>query len=118
MHALLNNTKWEELRLAMYNLADLSPRWRTLDVENGYLCDWDREWSYHFKAGGYKTIQWVDIETVGSEQTEAVQRELVRLDLPGERTPNGFRVYGYVESGKYIQYIGRAREVIDEFKKE
>jgi hypothetical protein len=107
MHALLNNTKWNELRLAMCRLGCLAPRWRTLDVENGYLCDWDRGWYYHFQIGGYKTIQWVEIETIGSEQTEAVLRELVRLNLPGDRISNGFRIYGYVEPGKYVQYIGR-----------
>ena len=107
MYALLNDTKWDELRLAMYNLGHLSPRWRTLDIKNGYLSDWDREWYYHFREGGYKTIQWVDIETVGENQTEAVLRELVRFSLPGERIPDGFRVYGYVEPGSYVQYIGR-----------
>jgi hypothetical protein len=107
MHALLNDTKWDALRLAMYNLGNLSPRWRTLDIKNGYLSGWDSGWYYHFREGGYKTIQWVEIETVGENQTEAVLRELVRLSLPGERTPDGFRVYGYVESGSYVQYIGR-----------
>jgi len=107
MHALLNDTKWEELRLAMYNLGNLSPRWRTLDIKNGYLSSWDSGWYYHFREGGYKAIRWVEIETVGENQTEAVLRELVRMSLPGERTPHGFRVYGYVDSGRYVQYIGR-----------
>lgn len=104
MHPLLNDTKWDELRLAMYNLGKLSPRWRTLDIKNGHLSDWDSEWYYHFRAGGYNTIRYVDLETVGEEQKEAVLRELVRLNLPGENTPDGFRVYGYVESGTGSMY--------------
>ncbi len=45
----------------MYELDDLTPRWRTRDVENGHLSEWDREWFHHFREGGYKFIQWVEI---------------------------------------------------------
>ena len=34
----MNNTKWEELRAAMYGLDGLRPRWRTKDLESGYVC--------------------------------------------------------------------------------
>lgn len=57
MHPLMNDTKWDELRLAMYGLKGVASRWRTLDVESGYLSVWDRDWYYHFRNGGYKFIQ-------------------------------------------------------------
>ena len=37
-YPLMNNTKWEELRAAMYGLDGLRPRWRTKDLESGYVC--------------------------------------------------------------------------------
>ena len=53
---LMNNTKWDQLRLAMYDLDDFSPRWRTKDL-SGYLSDWDGEWFHHFRTSGYETIE-------------------------------------------------------------
>jgi len=35
MNPFMNETKWDELRLAMYALGNLHPRWRTKDV-SGY----------------------------------------------------------------------------------
>jgi hypothetical protein len=105
MHPLMNDTKWDELRLAMYGLDELAPRWRTLDVESGYLSMWDREWYYHFRNGGYKSIQWVEIAADTVEQQVAVLRELARIHVPGERTVSGYRVFGYVETGRAVDYI-------------
>jgi len=50
MLAVMNNTKWDELRLAMYHM-ELSPKWITLSL-NGHESNPDREWFYHFKDGG------------------------------------------------------------------
>ena len=36
MYPAMNNTKWDELREAMYDLGELRPRWRTKGV-SGYL---------------------------------------------------------------------------------
>lgn len=101
----MNHTKWDELRLAMYGLGPLSPRWRTLDVENGHLSDWDGEWFYHFRNGEYKFIRWVEIATESDEQKRAVLAELVKIHVPGERIEGGFRVLGYAELGTEIDYL-------------
>jgi hypothetical protein len=105
MHPLMNDTKWDEVRLAMYRLDELTPRWRTLDVENGCLSQGDREWFYHFRNGGYKFIQWVEIEVDTVEQATAVLAELVRIHVPGERTESGYRVFGYAKTGEAVDYI-------------
>nr|GEU28042.1 hypothetical protein [Tanacetum cinerariifolium] len=78
MLPLMNDTKWDELRLAMYELGPLSPKWRTLDVENGHLSEWDGEWFYHFRNGGYKFIKWVEIAIESPAQRQAVLTELVK----------------------------------------
>ena len=103
--AVMNNTKWDELRLAMYELGTLTPRWRTRCVENGYLTDWDREWFYHFREGGYEITEWVEIEATSNEQDSAIYKAISRIHVPGERVEGGYRVYGYVPVGKAIGYL-------------
>ncbi len=104
-HPLMNNTKWEELRVAMYELSDLSPRWRTKDVQSGYICPWDGEWFYHFSLGDYKSIHWLEIEVISEAQRHAVQCALTKIRVPAARTEIGFKVYGYAEGGDFVQYL-------------
>lgn len=101
----MNDTKWEELRLAMYNLGNKSPKWRTKDVENGYLSDWDEEWYYHFKVGGYKTIEHVEIKVSDDEMRNLVRNALVKIHVPGCETKKGFIVIGYTNSSESIEYV-------------
>ena len=56
---LLNNTKWDEIRLAMHEF-EFPPRWRTRDVETGFVSEWDREWFHHF-YGEYSSIEYLEI---------------------------------------------------------
>ena len=104
MNPVLNNTKWEELRLAMYGLGTLHPRWRAKDL-SGHLSSWDGEWFYHFKSGGYETIEWVEIAVTSPEQDAAVFQVLREIHVPGHRIPEGFRVYGYAPDGLTLKFI-------------
>ena len=101
----MNDTKWDELRRAMYELGDLTPRWRSRDVENGHISEWDREWFHHFRESGYKFIEWVEIAIDSVEQQAAVLAELVRIHVPGERTECGYRIVGYVKTDEAVDYI-------------
>lgn len=103
--SVMNNTKWEELRFAMYELGPLTPKWRTRCIENGYVTSWDREWFYHFREGGYEVTEWVEIEVTSQEQDTAVYQALSRIHVPGESVANGYRVYGYVPVGMSIDYL-------------
>lgn len=105
MHPLMNDTKWDELRSAMYELDELAPRWRTQDVKNGHFSAWDREWFYHFHNGGYKFIEWVEIAVDTVEQRAAVLAALVRIRVPGESTESGYRVFGHMKTGDVVDYI-------------
>ena len=102
---LMNNTKWEEIRLGMYELGELSPKWRTKDVENKHICDWDGEWFYHFRNGGYECIEWLEIATTSQEQAAVVGAVLQRVKVPGEQFGGIFRVYGYAPLGKPVEYL-------------
>lgn len=100
----MNNTKWDELRLAMCNLGNLSPQWRTKDL-SGYISQWDGDWFYHFRDGGYNTIEWVEIQVLSPEQETAVVALLQEIHLPGHRIAQGFRIYGYSRNGNLIDYV-------------
>ena len=78
---LMNDTKWEELRLAMYTLDKLSPMWRTKDRVSEFIWPWDGEWYYHFRGYGYASIEWVEIRTESNEQREAVRARLKQIHV-------------------------------------
>lgn len=103
MTPVMNNTKWNELRLAMYNI-EPSPKWVTL-ADNGHTSEPDREWFYHFRAGGYQDIVHVDILADDDAHSERIKAALQRINLPGIRIENGFRIYGYVKVGAQVDYI-------------
>jgi hypothetical protein len=100
---VMSNTKWDEVRLAMYAL-DPSPMWSTF-VKNGHRYGPDGEWFYHFRNGSYEDIIHVDIHVASSQQRELVQSALKKIHVPGEETADGFRVFGFVERGQFIDYI-------------
>lgn len=53
---LMNNTKWDEIRLSMYN-SSISVRWRTKYSDSNFVSPWNGEWYYHFHEGGYTDIE-------------------------------------------------------------
>jgi hypothetical protein len=105
VNPVMNQTKWNELRLAMCGLHGLSPRWRTKDLIRGYVSSWDGEWFYHFRDGGYSTIEWVEIWVSTPDQDAAVETVLRQIHVPGHRVEHGFRVYGYTRDGEAVDYI-------------
>jgi len=104
LHPLMNNTKWDELRVAMFEHPK-SPKWRTCDAESGYVSDWDGEWFYHFRGNGYESILWVELLIESDEQREAIISELVQIGLPGYEKDGNLFVVGYTESGQTIDYF-------------
>lgn len=101
--SLMNNTKWEEIRLAMHSLA-VHPEWRTKDLVNGYISDWDSEWFYHLKLGGYKTIEWLEIRYINHEQKENIVKELSKISVPLQANEETLKIYGFVLPGFFIEY--------------
>lgn len=100
---LMNNTKWDEIRLAMHSLP-VHPEWRTKDLENGYISEWDSDWFYHFKLGGYKTIEWLEIRYMNHEQKENIVMELSKINAPLETKEETLKIYGFVLPGFFIEH--------------
>ncbi len=103
LHPTMNNTKWDELRLGMYALSP-RPSWSTLST-NGYHSRLDYDWFYHFRDGGYASILHVDIRVETPAQRELVRAALKKIHVPGEETPDGFRVFGYLQGNQAADFI-------------
>lgn len=103
--SVMNHTKWEALRLAMCELGQLKPRWRTRCVENGHVTSWDNEWFYHFRECGHEITECVEIEVNSNEQDTAAYEALSQIHVPGEKARCGYRVYGYIPVGMAIGYL-------------
>ena len=101
----MNNTKWRELQMAMYELKENHPKWRSKCIDNEFISEWDGEWYYHFSEGGYKDLEWVEIKIENQEQKTLVHSKLKDIRVPGHEIENGFRVYGYIKKGQSVDYI-------------
>ena len=101
----MNNTKWQELQTAMYELKEKSPMWRSKCKTNEYISQWDGEWFYHFSEGGFKDVEWVEIQIESEEQKKLVLSELKSIHLPGHEIENGYKIYGYTQEGQHVEYI-------------
>ncbi len=104
MTPLMNNTKWDELRLGMYRLGALSPRFRVRNLSSGSISAWDGEWFHHF-FGRHEEDEWVEIAVTSAAQREAVLRVLRSVHVPGVATEAGFTVFGYVPLGTQVAYL-------------
>ena len=100
----MNNTKWDELRVAMHE-HPMSPKWRTCDAQSGYISDWDGEWFYRFRGDGYESILWVEMLMESDEQRRQILTELIRIGLPGHERDGNLIVLGYSESGQSVEYF-------------
>ncbi|WP_414933021.1 DUF6678 family protein [Vibrio europaeus] len=105
MLSVMNKTKWNELRLKMSALEVHRPKWRTKDIESGHISEWYGDWYYHFELGGFRYIEWVELQTKDSIHHELIRVELQKIILPGNEIKNGFRVYGHIADGQFVEYI-------------
>jgi hypothetical protein len=97
MHPVCNNTKWEELRKVMIELPDgRKPAWRTKAL-NGYIYGWDGDWTYHFKLGDHKDIEWCEIRSDQHNSVEQLLKSISSISMSGEVFGSIIRIYGYVQ---------------------
>ena len=89
--SLMNDTKWRELCFA-FAAAKKTPAWRTLDLLNDHLSQWDSEW-YHHVGPDYCSIRWLEIDPREC-QREEVRHVLQQVGAPFEEAAY-FKVFGY-----------------------
>ncbi|WP_028390717.1 DUF6678 family protein [Bacillus cihuensis] len=106
--SLMNDTKWEEIRLEMDRYEDVDgviTQWRTKYVKDGYICPWSNDWYEYFRLGEYETIEWLEIKVESEEIKNTVVKILKEINVPGEVLSNTIKVYGYIKEGTFIDYI-------------
>jgi hypothetical protein len=101
---LMNNTKWNEIREEILNY-DSPPKWRTKDLNTGYISLWDNDWFYHFSEGGYDSIELLEIHA----EEESIKTDLIqimkKIHVPGEVFSSSIKVYGYKKNDEFVDYI-------------
>lgn len=103
--SIMNNTKWDELRLSMYELHESAPFWRTCDIKNGYISEWDKEWFYHFRVGGYETIKWVELKIENELQRQVILQVLKTKHIAIGASKFGYKIYGHVDDTSGITFV-------------
>jgi len=88
----MNDTKWRELCLA-FSSFEKGPAWRTRDLLNGHLSDWDSEW-FHHVGPDYCSIEWLEIDPKDCGK-ESVRSVLDKVGAPFEESERYFKVIGY-----------------------
>lgn len=101
---VMNDTKWDEVRAAMLSI-DPRPMWRSRDRDKGFVSEWDGGWYYHFRIGGYETLEWVEIRPNDDGHASQIVAALRRIGVPGLVTDRSITVFGYVESGQPVDWI-------------
>lgn len=95
---IMNNTKWEEIRLAMYSYPK-TIFWRVKNIDSGYVSNWDGEWFYHFRIGGYESIEWLEIKVDTEEIKNDVLDILRKIHVAGEVLKDSIKICGYNKDG-------------------
>lgn len=90
--SLMNDTKWRELCFAFSRL-EQHPAWRTLDLLNGHMSDWDSEWFSHL-GPDYCSIKWLEIDPKNCDR-ESVSSVLRDVGVAFEESERYFRIIGY-----------------------
>ncbi len=89
----------------MLALGEISPKWRACDLETKHISSWDGEWFYHFREGGYSTLEWIEIQTESPQQHEAALEAIKKIHVPGRVKGDVIRVFGYLPPGEQIDYL-------------
>jgi hypothetical protein len=90
--SLMNDTKWRQLCFAFSAFAK-KPAWRTRDLLNGHLSDWDSEW-FHHVGPDYCAIEWLEIDLRNCDD-ESITSVLRQVGASFEESEHYFRVIGY-----------------------
>jgi hypothetical protein len=102
---LANNTKWSELQVSMAERSNNAPYWRT-QATNGFVYPekgWDADWSYHFRLGDYKDIEWCELTPRKSPEAISLAEVVAlcgRIGFEIEINDEVVRIIGYRRVGE------------------
>jgi hypothetical protein len=102
--SVMNNTKWQELRLGMLQ-SKSSVYFRGKDLETGSIGSWDCEWYHHFNLGGHDSTEWIELRPDTDDERRAVEDILRTYHIPVEIRDGIYRIYGYADDTSKITYL-------------
>ncbi|MFZ6755449.1 DUF6678 family protein [Undibacterium sp. Dicai25W] len=97
---LANNTKWKELQALMSGLGSNAPFWRRRST-NGYVYPpqgWDGDWTYHFRLGEYKYIEWCEMSPRDAEcalDLDGIIAACKEIGFEFEQLTDSVKIIGY-----------------------
>jgi hypothetical protein len=106
----MNIPKWEELRLAMLSF-ERQPPWRTRDAEKGMNHPGTPNGSITSASAAFTPQSGLRLPHRVPSTFRKLKEALARLHVPGERTEDGFKVYGFIPIGKALDYVQAASDV-------
>jgi hypothetical protein len=107
--AVMNNTKWRELKRVLLEIPGYSVRFRVKCLRQA-AGSWDGDFLYHLPT--YRVIEWLDIspivdchylmrpEHAVADFTEQVEAALQSVHIPYTWHDQVIRIYGYLRSAK------------------
>ena len=100
---LANDTKWNELLLAMRRRTGWTPAFRFKRIDSGYVSRWDREWLHHVPMP-FISVLWFEIEHSDFDHrlprrridyTQEIATLLEDIGLDYEVRSEAIRIFGY-----------------------
>lgn len=76
----------------MYD-SPVSTSWRVKNIDNGYISNWDGDWFYHFRLGGYNTIEWLEIKVNSEESINQIVDILRKIHIAGKVLKDSIMVF-------------------------
>jgi Family of unknown function (DUF6678) len=102
--SVMNNTKWQELRLGI--LQSNTRIWfRGKNLDSEAIGQWDCEWYHHFDLGGHEATEWYELRADTDEGKRAIEAVLRTYHIPVEMRDGIYRIYGYVDDTSDINYL-------------
>ena len=90
----MNNTKWREVCFTFARFDGRLPAWRTRDLLNGHLSEWDTEW-FHHVGPDYCSIEWLELDPRAASR-DSIRELLQEVNVPFEEGEY-LKVFGYMK---------------------
>lgn len=102
--SVANHSRWRSLRDYMINVKGDKPRFRSRCILNGYVSNWDGEWTYHFSGAGFKNIEWFELRGDVLNDPQMIAG-IVNIQFVGKFVGPALRLYGYLENGQVARKL-------------
>lgn len=95
-YSVCNHTKWMELRTRALDVeTENRPEFRSKYIPNGHISNWDCEWFYHFRDGGFEGLEWIELRG-RILQHKPFQNQIEEIGFVGRKERSTLQLFGYL----------------------